>query len=307
MEACIRYWPEVGGPPRLLGFPGYKAGMTHAYVVDANEHSVLRGKEIFTPATVLDAPPLFVLGIRGYGMGGAGLKCLAEAWAADVPEEIGRRIGKVKARAPDRLKELAQGIVEVRAIISTLPGRSGSGKKKPEVFEIGIGGGKAQERVDYAIGLLGKEVDASQVLKPGEFVDVFSISKGKGFAGVIKRFGVKIRDRKSNKPRRNVATLGAWNPSAVMSTVPRAGQLGFSQRTERNKYVLAVGNEPAKVNVNGGFIGYGLVPGTHVLLKGSVAGPARRLIKMRVSARRAVQQPTAPTITEIALASPQGG
>jgi len=308
MTARIRYWPKIGGPPRLLGFPGYKAGMTHAYVVDTNEHSILRGKEIFTPVTVLDTPPLLILGIRGYGDDGSGLTCLAEAWAGNVPEYIEKRTRTIKPMPPDKLKELAQRMVEVRAIVSTLPTRSGSGKKQPDIFEIGLGGGTLQERIDYCIQLLGKEVDVSQALKPGELVDVFSISKGKGVAGVIKRHGVKIRDRKSNKPRRNVATLGAWNPSGVMSTVPRQGQLGFWQRTEgnRNKRVLAVGADPVSVNVKGGFLRYGLVAGAHVLIKGSVPGPPKRLVKLRISVRKTVQQPIAPSITEIALASPQG-
>lgn len=306
MTARIRYWPKVEGPPRLLGFSGYKAGMTHAYVIDTNEHSVLRGKEIFTPVTVLDTPPLLVLGVRAYGDNGSGLVCIAEAWAGNVPEEIGKRIHAIKPTSPDRVKELSQSIVDVRAIISTLPTRSGSSKKKPEIFEIAFGGGTPKERVEYGIQLLGKEVDVSQAFKSGEFVDVFSISKGKGLAGVIKRHGVKIRDRKSNKPRRNVATLGAWTPAGVMSTVPRQGQLGFWQRTERNKLVLSVGSDPAKVNVEGGFLRYGLVPGAHVLLKGSVPGPPKRLIKLRISSRMKAQQPTAPSITGVALSSPQG-
>ena len=306
MTARIRYWPKAEGPPRLLGFPGYKAGMTHAYVLDTNEHSVLRGKEIFTPVTVLDTPPLVVLGIRGYGDNGSGLACIAETWAGNVPEEIGKRIHAIKPTSPDKMKERSQMIVDMRVIVSTLPTRSGCGKKQPEIFEIALGGGTPQERVEYGIQLLGKEVDVSQALKSGEFVDVFSISKGKGLAGVIKRHGVKIRDRKSNKPRRNVATLGAWNPSGVMSTVPRQGQLGFWQRTERNKLVLTVGSDPANVNVKGGFLRYGHVPGAHVLLKGSVPGPPKRLIKLRISSRIRVQQPTAPSITGVALSSPQG-
>jgi large subunit ribosomal protein L3 len=307
MTARIRYWPKWDGPPRLLGFPGYKAGMTHAYVLDTNEHSILRGKEIFTPVTVLDTPPLLVLGIRGYGANGSGLACLAESWAGNVPEEIGKRIRKIKPVPPEGLKELAQKVEEVRVIAATLPTRSGSGRKQPDIFEIALGGGTISERVDHCIQLLGKEVDVSQALKPGEFVDVFSISKGKGVTGVIKRHGVKIRDRKSNKPRRNVATLGAWTPAAVMSTVPRQGQMGFWQRAERNKLVLAVGADPAGVNVKGGFLRYGLVAGAHVILKGSVPGPPRRLVKLRISARKAVPQPTAPSVTEIALTSPQGG
>lgn len=305
--ARTRFWPKVEGQPRLLGFCGYKAGMTHAYVLETNEFSVLKGREIFTPVTVLDTPPLHVLGIRAYGDNGYGLTCLGEAWAESLPEELRKRIRQTKGGSLEKLRSIAQEIVEVRAIVSTLPTRSGNARKQPEVFEIGIGGGNPLERLEYGIQILGKELDVSKVLRPGEFVDVFSISKGKGYAGVIKRRGAKIRDRKSNKPRRSIATLGAWNPSAVTYTIPRGGQLGFWQRTDRNKLIIAIGNDPSKVNVAGGFIRYGLVPGNYVLLKGSVPGPAKRLIKLRISARRQVKEPIAPNVSEIALTSPQGG
>lgn len=304
--ARIRFWPKVDGPPRLLGFSGYKAGMTHAYVIETNEHSVLRGKEIFTPVTVLDTPPLFVLGARAYRYNGYGLSCITQTWTDKIPEEIRRRIRPIKPAGQKKLRDASEEIVEVRAMISTLPARSGGPRKKPEIFEVGLGGGTPQERLEHAIELLGKEVNVTSVFRPGEFVDVFSISKGKGFAGVIKRHGVKIRDRKSNKPRRGVASLGAWNPSAVMYTVPRAGQLGFWQRTERNKLVVDVGNDPEKVNARGGFIRYGLVEGSYVLLKGSVPGPAKRLVKLRISARKDVKEPKAPSVVEVAIVSPQG-
>ncbi|MGQ9514102.1 MAG: 50S ribosomal protein L3 [Thermoproteota archaeon] len=305
--ARIRFWPSVEGQPRLLGFSAYKAGMTHAYVVDTNEYSILKGKEIFTPVTVLDAPPLLVLGVRAYGHNGYGLACLGEIWNGSITEELRRRVKPIKTGDPEKLRSLAGKVVEVRAIVSTMPTRSGNVRKKPEVLEIGIGGGSPSERLDYGIQILGKEIDASKVFRPGEFVDVFAISKGKGYAGVIKRHGAKIRDRKSNKPRRGIATLGAWNPSAVTYTIPRGGQLGYWQRIDRNKLVLAIGNDPSKVNVAGGFIGYGIVPGNYILLKGSVPGPAKRLVKLRLSARKRVKEPEEPKINEIALTSLQGG
>ncbi|MBO3803497.1 MAG: 50S ribosomal protein L3 [Candidatus Brockarchaeota archaeon] len=305
--ARTRFWPKVDGPPRLLGFSAYKAGMTHAYLVETNEFSVLKGKEIFTPVTVLDAPPVLVLGVRAYGDGGNGLTCLGEAWTGSLPDEVKGRIKGAKAGDLEKLRKVAQGAAEVRAVVSTLPARSGNPRKKPEVFEIGIGGGTPKERLEYGIQILGKEIDASKVFKPGEYVDVFSVSKGKGYAGVIKRRGAKIRDRKSNKPRRGIATLGAWNPSAVTYTTPRGGQLGYWQRAERNKLIVAIGNDPSKVNAPGGFIRYGLVPGNYVLLKGSVPGPSKRLVKLRVSARKRVKEPVPPSVVEVALASPQGG
>src|SRR6266704_2475616 len=48
-------WPDVdGGTPRLQGFAGYKAGMTHAIVVDYRPTSTTSGQEVQVPVTVVE-------------------------------------------------------------------------------------------------------------------------------------------------------------------------------------------------------------------------------------------------------------
>jgi large subunit ribosomal protein L3 len=66
-----------------------------------------------------------------------------------------------------------------------------------------------------------------------------------------------------------------------MYTVPRAGQMGFHQRTERNKRIMKISEEAEDINPAGGFPHYGLVRGPYILVKGSVPGPAKRILKMR--------------------------
>ena len=70
----IRYWPEVKEGPILLGFAGYKAGMTYAIVVDDEPGSPNFGKEIVQPVTVIDAPPMYVAAVRAYTKDEYGLK-----------------------------------------------------------------------------------------------------------------------------------------------------------------------------------------------------------------------------------------
>ena len=303
----IKFWPEVDGAPRLLGFAGYKAGMAHMYVLEDNEDSRWYGKEVFVPITIIDTPPLTVLAIRAYEKTPEGLRSLCEVWAKDIPEDVKRRhrtasTSKIK---PEDMKKLIDRISVIRAIVSTNSRKAGIRKKKPEIFEIEIGGGTVEERVNYALDILGKEVNVDEVFKEGEYVDVFSITKGKGFAGAVKRFHVKILDRKSNKTRRGVACIGPWKPTAVMYTVPRPGQLGYWQRMVRNLRVMKIGdNGKEEATVKGGFLRYGVVPGKYVMISGSVPGPAKRLVKIRVSARKlGVVKP--PQITGIVLASQQ--
>jgi len=67
------------------------------------------------------------------------------------------------------------------------------------------------------------------------------VTKGKGFQGVIKRFGVKHLQKKSHRGYRKVGCVGAWHPSRIRWSVPRAGQLGYHHRTEMNKKIYRIG------------------------------------------------------------------
>ncbi len=300
----IRFWPEVEGRVRLLGFAGYRVGMTHGFTIDTSESSPLKGKEVFTPITLIETPPLSIVGVRLYGNSPQGLRILWEGWATKLPKHIERRITSLRNRGETSTeeppKELVEETKEVRVIVSTQPYKTGIGKKTPEVFEIAVGGGNSVgERVSYALSLLGKEVGVKDVFQEGGYVDVFAVTKGKGFEGVVKRFRVKILDRKSNKTRRGVATLGPWKPSGVMYTVPRPGQMGYMQRLVRNLRILRIVENPDEVNKPGGFHKYGVVKNTVVMLSGSVPGAPKRLVKIRVSARKAEAKAEPPVLTYV--------
>jgi len=61
----IKSWPNVE-ETGLLGFAGYKVGMTHVMMNDNRKNSPTEGMEISTPVTVLEVPPVVVMGIRAY-------------------------------------------------------------------------------------------------------------------------------------------------------------------------------------------------------------------------------------------------
>jgi len=94
-----------------------------------------------------------------------------------------------------------------------------------------------------------------------------------------------LKSHKSEKKRRSPGNLGAFTPRKVSWKVPQHGQHGFHKRTEYNKLLLSIGQDPEAVNQKGGFKGYGLVKNKYILIKGSVGGPSKRLIIFTESIR----------------------
>ena len=308
----IRHWPTTDATsPTLQGFMGYKAGMTHLFMVEDKAGSPDFGKEVSKPATVIDTPPVIICAIRAYTQDNYGLKTLTETWMKNPPNDINRLTTPPNQPNPEnglrKIEENLQQIAEFRILAATQPRLAGVPKKKPELVEIKVDGASIKEQFEYVKTLLGKTVSIIDVFKEGQYTDVIAVSKGKGVQGVIKRWGVKIRDRKSRKMKRGVATLGPWTPSRVLYTVPRAGQMGYHQRTEYNKRILKIGRNGADITPKGDFIRYGPVRGTYLILNGSVPGPAKRLIRLRTSTRPPRRVPEAPPkIVQISLESPQG-
>jgi len=308
--ARIRFWPHVEAGPALLGFMGYKAGMTHVFMVEDRLGSPNFGKEVMYPATVIDTPPLTVCAVRAYTQTPYGLKTLTEAWMKEPPKDINRLTTPPKNPDPQngfkKMEENLDKISEFRLLAATQPKLAGVSKKKPELVEIKVDGATVKEQFEYVKNQLGKNLSITNIFKEGQYIDIVAVSKGKGFQGPVKRWGVKIRDRKSRKTKRGIATLGPWNPSRVLYTVARAGQMGYHQRTEYNKRILKIGTNGTEISPKGGFIRYGPVKGAYILVSGSVPGPTKRHIRLRYPTRPPRKVPEAPKIISVSLESPQG-
>ncbi|MDP6459901.1 MAG: 50S ribosomal protein L3 [Candidatus Hydrothermarchaeota archaeon] len=303
----IRSWPKEVRP-RMQGFGGYKAGVTHVIMVDDYRHSLSYGEEVVMVATVIETPPMMVCGVRLYGKDASGLKVLSEAWIKDLNKDLARVLAMPK-KAPGKLEDLEGRLEEgeeIRLITHTLPRLTSMSRKKPEIAEYKVSGGMA-EAVEYVKGVLGKEMRVNDIFEEGEFVDTISITKGKGFQGPVKRWGVKHLPRKTRKGHRTAGTLGPWHPAAMMWRVPQGGQMGYHQRTEYNKMILKIGDKGEDINPNGGFLGYGLVKGDYMLIKGSIAGTRKRLIRMRPAIRPPKRiSEGKPQLSYISLESKQG-
>ncbi|MEM4515169.1 MAG: 50S ribosomal protein L3, partial [Ignisphaera sp.] len=91
----IKSWPNINvNNPLLLGFLGYKVGMTHVIVIDDRPGSPTEGREIFIPVTIVEVPPMIPIALRVYGANGyGGLRVMQDVWIEPPEElEIWRRI-----------------------------------------------------------------------------------------------------------------------------------------------------------------------------------------------------------------------
>jgi len=315
---------DASKPPHLTAFLGYKAGMTHIVRDMDKVGSKMHKREIVECVTILETPPLIVIGVVGYIETPKGLRTIATVWAQHIGDEARRRFYRqwyaskkkaftryakkyttAKANIDKDLNKIRKYAKVVRVIVHTQMRKIKLGPKKAHIAEIQVNGGDTKAKVDFAVNLFEKQVPIDGVFAENENLDVIGVTKGKGFKGVVSRWGVKKLPRKTHKGLRKVACIGAWHPARVSWAVPRAGQKGYHSRVELNKKVYRLGksvkNEAGKVVHNnastefdltqksitplGGFPNYGSVDQDFVMLKGSVLGPARRVVVLRKTLR----------------------
>ena len=147
-----RIYPRIKTYPHAkeakpLGFAGYKAGMTHGLVIDSNPHSKTKGQQIFVPITILECPPLSVFGFRCYADN------VYDVFSENWNKNLERKIKLKKKSLEEQLKNIPQKIKQISLLVHTNP----PFKKKPEVFEIALGG-ETEHQLNYAKQILGKEI-----------------------------------------------------------------------------------------------------------------------------------------------------
>jgi len=319
----IRKFPkdDASKVPHLTAFMGYKAGMTHIVREADKPGSKIHKKEVVEAVTIIECPPMTVVGVVGYIQTPHGLRTLATVWAEHLSPELKRRFYKNWYRAKrkaftkyvkkytgdkkdiiEEIKRIKKYCQVIRIIAHTQIRRVHLGQKKAHVMEIQVNGGTVEEKVDFAYKLFEKPVTVDQIFGQNEMIDTIAATKGKGFEGVTTRWGVRRLPRKTHKGLRKVACIGAWHPARVSWTVARAGQNGYHHRTEINKKIYRIGKaakQPdgsvefnAKTDFDltekcitplGGFPHYGVVNEDYLMLKGAVLGPKKRVITLRKS------------------------
>jgi len=315
--------------PHLTAFLGFKAGMTHIVREVKRPGSKVHNKEIVEPVTIIETPPMWVVGIAGYVETPTGLRTLTTVWAHTLSEEFLRRMyknwyrskkkafsryvkrfadGQTKGKedVETELKRIEQYCSVVRIIAHTQMRKLSLRQKKAHVMEIQINGGSVPMKVQFAKGLLEQKVPIDTVFENNEVIDTIAITKGHGFEGVTARWSTRRLPRKTHKGLRKVACIGAWHPENVLWTVPRAGQRGFHHRTEINKKIYRIGKSGTNsgttdfdltkkdINPLGGFPHYGLVKDDFIMIKGCCPGTKKRTITLRktltVNTKRSAQE-----------------
>lgn len=288
----VRHWLDTSENVIFLGFAGFKAGMTHITYIEDQKNSPYYGKELMKPVTVIEVPPLILIGIRVYNEDEYGKYIEGDLFSNELNNYLNRKINTPnfeKYNYDEIKKKLSKALnntSEIRGIFQTQPHLTSLPRKKPDIIEIKLNSiGSPIDEFNFALEYLGKEIKARDVLIEGELIDILAVTKGKGFQGPVKRYGVKILTRKNSKVRRAVACIGPWHPARVLYTVPRPGQMGYHQRTEYHKRIMVIGENEEEINPKGGFIRYGKVNGDYLLVLGSIPGPKNRLIRIRKTIR----------------------
>lgn len=248
-------------PVHLTAFLTYKAGMTHVVREVDRPGSKVHKKEVVEAVTILEAPPMVVVGVIGYIDTPRGPRTLRTIWAEHIGDECKRRFyknwyrSKKKAFTKAALKwqdetgkkeiekdfaKLKRYCTIIRVIAHTQMKLMKRRQKKAHIMEIQLNGGTIAQKVDWAREHMEKAVPVNQVFSPDEMIDVIGVTKGKGFKGVTARWGTRKLQRKTHKGLRKVACIGAWHPSRVSFSVARAGQKGYHHRTEMNKKIYRI-------------------------------------------------------------------
>ncbi len=305
-RGSMQFWPRkrarrivtrlrskpVESQAKLVGFAGYKVGMTHLMVTDNRAHTPTKGKNIMMPATVIECPPIKVFGVNSYKKTPYGLTLSSTILSSQNDKELSRKIPLPKKAKHDISSIKAEDCVDIRLLVYTQPKLTSLGKKKPELFELPIGG-NVEDQLNFAKGVLGKEIRISDVFKEGAQIDMHAVTKGKGFQGPVRRFGIKIRFHKSEKTKRGPGSLGSWG-SPTTYRVAHAGQMGYHQRTEYNKWIVKMDSDAKKINPKGSWLRYGPVKNDYILVKGSLPGPSKRLITITKAQRPSTRIPKQP-------------
>lgn len=299
-RGSLQYWPRkrankvlpslnwkgitiANSDKKLLGFIGYKVGMKSVFVRDNTANSMTKGKRIIVPATIIECPPMKILSVRFY----KNKNVVSDILSDDLDKTLKRKV-----KMPKKIKNKIDDFPDhddVRVIIYSLV-KNTTIKKKPDVLEIALSGSK-EDKLTWIKEHLGKEISISEIFETNDLADVRGVTKGKGFQGPVKRFGITLRSHKAEKGQRKVGSIGPWHPARVTFRVPMAGQMGLFTRANYNNKVLEVGKISEKnINPSEGWKKYGNIKTDYLILRGSVVGPTKKQIVLTAPLRKTKKQ-----------------
>jgi len=86
----IRKFPidDSSVEPHFTAFMGYKAGMTHVVRDVDRIGSLLHKKEVVDAVSIIETPPMVIVGIVGYIRTPNGLRTLSTVWASHLSKDF---------------------------------------------------------------------------------------------------------------------------------------------------------------------------------------------------------------------------
>lgn len=184
------------------------------------------------PVTLIEAGPCYVTQIR--------------TKEKDGYEAI--QIGFDKIKKEKKIKKTMKGklyrfLKEFR--IKKTPGKPGVAK---------VIKGTVEEAKDIVLKV-GDKIDVS-IFKQGEIVNVSGISKGKGFAGGVKRHGFKDKAKAHGaKDMRRVGSIGGRWPQRVLKGKKMPGRMGSDRITVKNLKIVKIDKENNLLAIKGAIPG----------------------------------------------------
>lgn len=270
-------WSPLKKDSGLQGFIVYKAGMVSVYVKDSTDDSLTKNKRIVVPATILECPAMKIFSVRFY-KNGIVLKDVVVSNEKELK-------GVVKTpKTVSNLDNIPTDFDDLRVIVYT-DVKTTAIKKTPDMIELAISGTK-EEKLKLVKEKVGKSISISEVFAAGKLVDARAVTKGYGTEGPVQRFGISLKDHKSEKGVRRPGSLSPWNPSRVTFRTPQAGQTGFFSRVAYNNLILKTGKiSEDNVNLASGFHKFGHIKTEYIIIKGSIPGVHKRPVLLTTPLR----------------------
>ncbi|WP_341432827.1 50S ribosomal protein L3 [Mesomycoplasma ovipneumoniae] len=186
----------------------------------------------------------------------------------EVPENI---VTKILTKEKDNYEAIQLGVFDKKQSVHKKPelGHFAKADTKPKKF--------VREFRDFPGLKLGQTINVS-IFSAGEFVDVIGTSKGKGFAGPIKRHNQAIGPRShggggGSKPIRQTGSLGDISGNKVVKGMTMPGRLGHSRVTKQSLEIVKVDQE-----------------NNLLIVKGSIPGPKKSFVMIRTAIKKSTSK-----------------
>jgi large subunit ribosomal protein L3 len=164
--------------------------------------------------------------------------------------------------------QLGFGEIDPRKVTKPLAGHFAKAGVTPRRYLVEL---RTDNASDYT---LGQEVTA-ETFAAGELIDVTATSKGKGFAGVMKRHGFKGMSSSHGTKRKHRAPGsigGCAYPGRVFKGVRMAGRMGGERTTTANLTLHGVDADRGLLLIKGAVPG---AAGSLVLVRNAVKSPVK--------------------------------